>query len=499
MMQNPLVLAIDQGTTSSRAMVFDRKGQAVGLGQKEYPQFFPEEGWVEQDAAAIWRDTLEVCRNALAEAEGKGKVEAIGITNQRETVVLWERATGKPLHNAIVWQDRRTAAWCEKLRGQWSEAELHQRTGLLFNPYFTATKLAWMLDNVPDARRRAGAGELAMGTVDCYLLWMLTKGRVHATDATNASRTLLFNIATQEWDGDLLELFGIPNALLPEVHDSISDFGMADAEWFGRELPIRAMAGDQQAAAVGQACLMPGMWKSTYGTGCFVLMHTGSTQVASRNRLLATVASRLNGKTHYALEGSIFVAGAAVKWLRDQLGLISTSAETAQAAQKVEDTGGVYLVPAFAGLGAPYWDAQARGAVLGMTLDTRREHIIRATLEAVAYQTRDLLDAFAADMQGADIAPGTLRVDGGMVANDWFCQFLADTLGLPVERPVVIETTALGAAYLAGLGAGLYEGLDEIADAWQCERRFEPRMAEGEREKRYEGWKAAVEKVRHYG
>lgn len=494
---NPLILAIDQGTTSSRAIVFDREGRALGIGQKEYPQFFPQEGWVEQDAAAIWRDTLEVSREALAKA--RGEVAAIGITNQRETVVLWERATGKPLHNAIVWQDRRTAKRCGQLRVQWSEEELHRRTGLLFNPYFTATKLAWLLDNVPDARRRAEAGELLMGTVDCYLLWTLTKGRIHATDATNASRTLLFNIATQEWDEELLQLFSIPSALLPEVRDCVSDFGVADAEWFGQEIPIRAMAGDQQAAAVGQACLSPGMWKSTYGTGCFVVMHTGEKQVASRNRLLATVATRLDGKVQYALEGSIFVAGAAVKWLRDQLGLIATSAESAQAAQAVEDTGGVYLVPAFAGLGAPYWDAQARGAILGMTLDTRREHIIRATLEAVAYQTRDLLGAFAADMAHTGIVPGTLRVDGGMVANDWFCQFLADTLGLPVERPKVIETTALGAAYLAGLGAGLYNGLEEIAGAWQCERRFEPGMAESERERHYTGWKAAVEKVRYYG
>lgn len=497
MAQNPLIMAIDQGTTSSRAMLFDHEARTASVGQKEYPQFFPKEGWVEQDAEAIWRDTLEVCRTALAKAGGD--VAAIGITNQRETVVLWDRETGKPLYNAIVWQDRRTAERCEQLRGQWSEEELHRRTGLLFNPYFTATKLAWMLDNIPDARRRAEAGELAMGTVDCYLLWMLTKGRVHATDATNASRTLLFNIAEQEWDEELLELFTIPHALLPQVRETVSDFGVADAEWFGREIPICAMAGDQQAAAVGQACLSPGMWKSTYGTGCFVLMQTGEAQVASRNKLLATVATRLDGKTQYALEGSIFVAGAAVKWLREQLGLIAASADTEKAALAVEDTGGVYLVPAFAGLGAPYWDAQARGAIVGMTLDTRREHIIRATLEAVAYQTRDLLGAFAADMQGTGITPGTLRVDGGMVANDWFCQFLADTLGLPVERPKVIETTALGAAYLAGLGVGLYGGLKEIAGEWQCERRFEPRMAESERERRYAGWKMAVEKVRYYG
>lgn len=496
-MGNALILAIDQGTTSSRAIVFDAKGRQKALAQKEYPQFFPEPGWVEQDAETIWQDTLAMCRSALNQAEGE--VLAIGITNQRETLVVWERATGRPICRAIVWQDRRTERYCRNLREAGHEGVVHAKTGLRIDSYFSATKLNWILDNVPDARRRAEAGELAAGTVDSWLLWRFTKGRVHATDATNASRTLLFNIATQSWDADLLKLFGIPSGMLPEVRDSISEFGMSDAEWFGREIPIRAMIGDQQSATVGQACFSPGMWKSTYGTGCFVLMHTGKTQVTSQNQLLATVATRLEGEVQYALEGSIFVAGAAVKWLRDRMGLVASAAETAAMAASVEDTGGVYVVPAFAGLGAPYWDAAARGAVLGMTLDTGKAHIVRATLEAVAYQTRDLLGAFEADMQGSGVTPSTLRVDGGMVGNDWFCQFLADTLALPVERPQVIETTALGAAYFAGMGAGVYGGLGDIEAAWRCERRFEPRMKDSERERNYAGWQAAVEKVRHHG
>lgn len=490
------ILAIDQGTTSSRAIVFDEQGHSLKSAQKEYPQFFPHAGWVEQDANTIWEDTLAMCRKVL---DGSEKPVAIGITNQRETLVVWERQTGQPIYNAIVWQDRRAEGFCKQLREAGHEAMVQRKTGLRIDSYFSATKLNWVLENVQGARAKAEAGKLAAGTIDTYLLWKLTKGRVHATDATNASRTLLFNIETQQWDEALLALFGVPRSLLPQVHDTISEFGASDAEWFGYELPIRAMVGDQQSATVGQACFKPGMWKSTYGTGCFVLMHTGDAQVQSQNKLLATVATRLKGNTQYALEGSIFVAGAAVKWLRDQMGLVASAADTAKAAAAVEDTGGVYLVPAFAGLGAPYWDAEARGAIVGMTLDTRREHIIRATLEAVAYQTRDLLAAFEADTQGAGIVPDVLRVDGGMVANDWFCQFLADTLGLPVERPAVIETTALGAAYLAGMGAGIYGGVDDIAAAWRCERRFEPQMPESARQAGYEGWLAAIGKVRHHG
>lgn len=493
----PLILAIDQGTTSSRAMLFDATGQLKGMAQKEYPQIFLYDGWVEQDAEVLWHDTLEVCRQALAKVSYAP--QAIGITNQRETVVVWERDSGKPIYNAIVWQDRRTEEKCKTLRREGHEADIHRKTGLRIDSYFSATKIAWILEYVQGARTLAEAGKLAAGTVDCYLLWCLTKGRVHATDATNASRTLLFNITTQSWDDELLTLFDIPRSLLPEVRDTISEFGVADAEWFGREIPILAMVGDQQSATVGQACFTPGMWKATYGTGCFVLMHTGKTKVESHNKLLATVATRIHGEVNYALEGSIFVAGAAVKWLRDQLGLIRHAADTALAAQSVDGTGGVYMVPAFAGLGAPYWDAQARGAIVGMTLDTRKEHIIRATLEAVAYQTRDLLAAFSADMQDTGVKAGVLRVDGGMVANDWLCQFLADTLGLPVERPHSIETTALGAAYLAGMGGGIYRSLHDIESAWQCERRFEPLMPETERDRLYAGWQEAVTKVQHHG
>lgn len=495
MVEDALILAIDQGTTSSRAIVFDKAGRQHGIGQKEYPQIFPQAGWVEQDAVALWHDTLQVSRMALAKTPHTP--QAIGITNQRETVVVWERDSGRPIYNAIVWQDRRTEDRCKTLRQAGYEAEIHRKTGLRIDSYFSATKIAWILEHVQGARALAEAGKLAAGTVDCYLLWQLTKGRVHATDATNASRTLLFNITTQDWDDDLLKLFGIPRCLLPQVRDTVSDFGMADTEWFGREIPICALVGDQQSATVGQACFAPGMWKATYGTGCFVLMHTGKKQVTSHHQLLATIATRINGEVNYALEGSIFAAGAAIKWLRDQLGLIRHAADTALAAQAVDSTGGVYVVPAFAGLGAPYWDAQARGAILGMTLDTRKEHIIRATLEAVAYQTRDLLAAFRADMQ--NIETGILRVDGGMVANNWFCQFLADTLGLAVERPHHIETTALGAACLAGMGAGIYTSLSDIESAWQCERRFEPLMPESQREQGYAGWQEAVAKVRHHG
>lgn len=488
------LLSIDQGTTSSRAVVFDGQGAVRALAQREYQQFFPQSGWVEQDAGTIWEDTLAVCREALSKA-GTLPV-AIGIANQRETLVVWRRETGEPIHRAIVWQDRRGAAHCQRLRAAGHEAAVHAKTGLLLDPYFSATKLAWVLDNVPGARADAEAGRLAAGTIDSFLLWRLTKGRVHATDATNASRTLLFNIATQAWDGELLALFDIPHALLPEVRDTVAEFGMADAEWFGREIPIRALAGDQQSAAVGQACFAPGMWKSTYGTGCFILRNTGDRQVESRHQLLSTVGYRLGGKVSYAQEGSIFVAGAAVKWLRDKLKLIEKSSETAAVAASLSDTGGVYVVPAFTGLGAPYWDAAARGAILGMTLDTSRAHLIRATLESVAYQTRDLLEAFAADAVDAPLPASTLRVDGGMVANDWFCQFLADVLGVAVERPQVIETTALGAAYLAGLGAGVYGGLDDIAHAWRCERRFEPQMDASRRDALYDGWKKAVARVR---
>lgn len=486
------ILAIDQGTTSSRAMVFSSLGKMVHLSQKEYQQSYPQSGWVEQNPETIWQDTLTVSSGCAA----KSAISAIGITNQRETLVVWNRESGNPIYPAIGWQDRRGAGLCEALKAAGYEPEIQAKTGLLLDPYFSATKLHWILENVAGARRDAEAGRLAMGTIDSFLLWRLTKGRTHATDATNASRTLLFNIATQQWDEDLLRLFSIPASLLPEVRDTVSDFGEADAEWFGKPIPICAMVGDQQSAAIGQACLSPGMWKSTYGTGCFILRHTGNRQVSSQHKLLSTVGYRMNGRTSYAQEGSIFVAGAAIKWLRDKVGLIHNSAETAEIAASVKDTGGVYVVPAFTGLGAPYWDAHARGAVIGMTLDTDRAHLVRAVLESIAYQTRDLFEAFAAD--DGSVENAALRVDGGMVANDWFCQFLADMLQVRVERPKVIETTAQGAAFLAGLGSGIYSSLDHIAASWQCDKIFEPQMLENRRESLYIGWQEAVSRVRSF-
>jgi glycerol kinase len=488
------VLAIDQGTTSSRAIVFDREGRAVGTGQKELRQHFPKDGWVEHDPEDIWRDTLAACRQALAAAGlAATEVAAIGITNQRETAVLWERATGSPVHHAIVWQDRRTAAMCRKLVADGAEERVRERTGLVVDAYFSATKLAWMLDHVQGARQAAGNGALAFGTVDSFLLWRLTGGRVHATDATNASRTMLFDITAQEWDQELLRALRIPPAVLPDVRDCSGEFGATDPELFGAAIPILGIAGDQQAATVGQACFKPGMSKSTYGTGCFLLVNTGERFVASRNRLLTTVAYRLGGRTTYALEGSIFVAGAAVQWLRDGLGVIQGAEETEALARDLPSTEGVYLVPAFTGLGAPHWDPDARAAILGLTRDSGVAHLARAALEAVGYQTADLVDAMTADM-GAKL--GTLRVDGGMVVNDWLCQFLADVLDRPVERPAVVETTALGAAYLAGLAAGVYGSLDAVAGAWRLERRFEPRMQAAERQRLLEGWRRAVARVR---
>jgi glycerol kinase len=489
------VLAIDQGTTSSRAIVFDRDGHAVGTGQKELRQHFPKDGWVEHDPEDIWRDTLAVCRQALAAAGlAATDVAAIGITNQRETAVLWERATGTPVHHAIVWQDRRTAGMCRELVADGVEERVRERTGLVVDAYFSATKLAWMLDHVAGARQAAENGALAFGTVDSFLLWRLTGGRVHATDATNASRTMLFDITAQAWDPELLRALGIPPGVLPDVRDCSGEFGTTDPELFGAAIPILGIAGDQQAATVGQACFKPGMSKSTYGTGCFLLVNTGERFVASRNRLLTTVAYRLDGRTTYALEGSIFVAGAAVQWLRDGLGVIQGAEETEALARDLPSTDGVYLVPAFTGLGAPHWDPDARAAILGLTRDSGVAHLARAALEAVGYQTVDLVDAMAADMDGAKL--GTLRVDGGMVVNGWLCQFLADALDRPVERPAVVETTALGAAYLAGLAAGVYASLDAVAAAWRLERRFEPRMQAAERQRLLDGWRRAVARVR---
>ncbi|WP_340117417.1 glycerol kinase GlpK [Pelagibius sp. 7325] len=488
------ILAIDQGTTSSRAILFSGDGRRLGQAQKELPQHFPQSGWVEHDAEDIWRDTVEVMRGALADAGKRAEdVAAIGITNQRETTVIWDRKTGEAIHKAIVWQDRRTAEFCQKLRADGAEEVFRQRTGLLLDPYFSGTKIAWLLECVPGARERAERGELAFGTIDCFLLWRLTGGKVHATDATNAARTLIFDIRKQAWDPELLALLRIPESLLPEVKDCDADFGTSEADILGRAVPIGGIAGDQQAATVGQACFEPGMMKSTYGTGCFALFNTGSELVHSQHRLLSTIAYRLGGKTTYALEGSIFVAGAAVQWLRDGLGIIESAGETAALAEKADPGQRIYLVPAFTGLGAPYWDAEARGAVFGLTRATGPAEIARATLEAVCYQTRDLLEAMKAD--GAS-GLEALRVDGGMVANDWMLQMLADILGVAVERPVVAETTALGAAYLAGLNQGLFADLDAVAAQWQSDARFEPRMEAAERDVRYAGWRDAVARTR---
>lgn len=487
------ILAIDQGTTSSRAIVFDASGLPVATAQKELTQHYPADGWVEHDAEEIWRDVQSLMREAVAKAGLRGNdIAGIGITNQRETTVVWERESSRPIHRAIVWQDRRTAETCRQKVADGLSHVVQQKTGLLIDSYFSATKIAWLLDHVPGARSRAEKGELCFGTIDSYLLFRLTGGKVHATDATNASRSMLFDIVTQSWDELLLKIFNVPAAMLPKVLDCSGEFGVASADILGHAVPVTGIAGDQQAATFGQACFQPGMVKSTYGTGCFALVNIGDKPVQSNNRLLTTVAYRLNGKTTYALEGSIFVAGAAVKWLRDGLKIVDGAAETATLAAQVPENHGVYLVPAFVGLGAPYWDPDARAAILGLTLDAGRAHIARATLESVGYQTRDLTTAMKAD--GAP-APAAIRVDGGMVANDWLCQFLADMLDVAVERPRVIETTALGAAYLAGLATGVYAGLDAVAYGWQCERRFEPRMNAATRAQLYAGWQKAVSRV----
>ncbi|MCA8928371.1 MAG: glycerol kinase GlpK [Alphaproteobacteria bacterium] len=488
------VLAIDQGTTSSRAILFDRNCRVAGQAQGEFAQHYPRSGWVEHAPEDLWRTVLATARAAMAQAGAQaGAIVAIGIANQRETALIWDRATGEPIHNAIVWQDRRTADACAALKAGGHEAMVNARTGLLLDPYFSATKIAWLLDHVPDARARAEAGRLAFGTVDTYLLWRLTGGRVHATDATNASRTLLYDIHRGAWSDELLALFGVPRALLPEVRDSAAAFGATEPSLFGAAIPVTGMAGDQQAATVGQACFAPGMLKSTYGTGCFALLNTGAMPVASQNRLLTTIAYRLEGRPTYALEGSIFVAGAAVQWLRDGLGLIREACESGPLADAADPEQAVYLVPAFVGLGAPYWDSDCRGALYGLTRSTGPKELARAALESVCFQTRDLLEAMQADWGRA--GETVLRVDGGMVASDWTMQRLADLLGAPIDRPQVLETTALGAAYLAGLQVGFYPPPDAFARAWALERRFAPAMAAAERDRRYAGWRDAVRRT----
>jgi len=489
------VLAIDQGTTSTRAILFDGTMKPVGVGQKEFTQHYPRSGWVEHDADEIWATTLETCRTALKKAGTKAAdVAAIGITNQRETVVIWEKATGRPIHNAIVWQDRRTAPLCAKLKREGLEPLFSRRTGLLLDPYFSGTKIAWLLDNVKGARRRAEKGELLAGTIDSFLIWRLTGGKVHATDATNASRTLVYDIGRNRWDDELLGILRIPAAMLPEVKDCADDFGTTDPELLGAAIPIRGVAGDQQAATIGQACFKPGMMKSTYGTGCFAILNTGAEMVRSKNRLLTTIAYRLGGETTYALEGSIFVAGAAVQWLRDGLQIIARADQTGEMAAFADETQAVYLVPAFVGLGAPHWDAEARGAIFGLTRNSGPAEFARAALESVAYQTRDLLDAMRKDWKGHG-AQTVLRVDGGMVASDWTMQCLADMLDAPVDRPTVLETTALGAAWLAGSKAGAWPDAKGFAKSWALDQRFEPQMPEARRRAKLEGWHDAVRRT----
>ncbi len=484
------ILAIDQGTTSSRAILFDGAMQVATTAQQEFPQHFPQSGWVEHDPEDLWATTLATCRKAMAQIPD-AQIAAIGITNQRETTVVWDKSTGKAIHNAIVWQDRRTAETCRSLREAGHEAMVAERTGLLLDPYFSGTKLAWILDNVAGARARAEAGELLFGTVDSYLIWRLTGGRVHATDATNASRTMLYDIRDGRWSRRMCDLLNVPMQMLPKVRDCAADFGETDADLLGKSIPIRGVAGDQQAATVGQACFQPGMMKSTYGTGCFALLNTGETPVVSQNRLLTTIAYQLDGVPTYALEGSIFVAGAVVQWLRDGLKIIADAKDTQANAAAADDGQDVIIVPAFTGLGAPYWNAECRGAVYGLTRATGANEMSRAALQSVGFQTRDLLEAMRADWHGGG-GEAVLRVDGGMSASDWTMQFLADVIGAPVDRPTVLETTALGAAWLAGMQVGMYPAMDEFAREWHRDRRFEPGMQADVRDAKYARWQRAV-------
>ncbi|SMX45633.1 glycerol kinase GlpK [Actibacterium lipolyticum] len=486
------ILAIDQGTTSSRAILFDDQMAIKATAQEEFPQHFPQSGWVEHDPSDLWSTTAGTCREVIERAGlGAADIAAIGITNQRETTLVWDRATGTPIYNAIVWQDRRTADMCHALKDAGHEPMVTEKTGLLLDPYFSGTKLKWLLDNVEGARTRAENGELLFGTVDSFLIWKLTGGKSHVTDATNAARTLLYNIRDGHWDAEICAVLDIPMTMLPEVKDCAADFGVTRADLFGREIPILGVAGDQQAATVGQACFEPGMMKSTYGTGCFALLNTGDELVRSKSRLLGTIAYQLDGKPTYALEGSIFIAGAVVQWLRDGLKIIREAAETQPLAEAADETQNVILVPAFTGLGAPYWNAECRGAVYGLSRNSGPAELARAALESVGFQTRDLLEAMRADWQDSHDT-GVLRVDGGMSASDWAMQFLSDIIGAPVDRPEVLETTALGAAWLAGMRAGLYPDQAGFAETWALERRFEPQMAQEKRMQRYDAWKRAV-------
>ncbi|MDG1119064.1 MAG: glycerol kinase GlpK [Flavimaricola sp.] len=489
------ILAIDQGTTSSRAIIFDSAMRIVASAQEEFPQHFPKSGWVEHDPSDIWASVASTCRGAIEKAGlAPADLAAIGITNQRETAVIWDKDTGQPIHNAIVWQDRRTADLCATLKAEGFEDEVTARTGLLLDPYFSSTKVKWLLDHVEGAREKAGRGQLLFGTIDCFLIWKLTGGKVHATDATNAARTMLYNIHDGAWDAAICDRLGIPMAMLPEVRDCAADFGTSRADLFGTELPILGVAGDQQAATLGQACFAPGMLKSTYGTGCFALMNTGDTPVRSQNRLLTTIAYQFDGKPTYALEGSIFIAGAVVQWLRDGLQIIRSAPETQPLAETADLGQELYLVPAFTGLGAPHWDPDARGAIYGLTRNSGPAEFARAALESVGFQTLDLMEAMHADWTAAS-GDGVLRVDGGMSASDWSMQFLSDIIGAPVDRPEVLETTALGVAWLAGMKAGIYPDLAGFAQSWALDRRFEPQMDAAERTRRVAGWKDAVSRT----
>lgn len=488
------ILSIDQGTTSTRAILFDSDGDICASGQEEFPQHFPKDGWVEHDPDDIWKSVLATCRMAIKHQNiSADQIAAIGISNQRETTLVWDRKTGEPVYRAIVWQDRRTAEYCEQVKtaSPGNEPMVADKTGLLIDPYFSATKIHWLLENVPGVRERAERGELAFGTIDTFLIWKLTGGSVHRTDATNASRTCLFNIHSQDWDDELLQLFNIPKQLLPEVLDSSADFGIADSEWFGAPIPIGGVAGDQHAALFGQACFDEGMAKSTYGTGCFLMLNTGDKALKSKSRLLSTVAYRLNGKVTYALEGSIFAAGTTIQWLRDGLKLIDDANETESLALQTPQDHGVYLVPAFIGLGAPYWDPNARGAIFGLTRDTGIKEIVTAGLQSVSYQTKDLQKAMESD----GVRATALRVDGGMAANNWVMQFLSNMLGATVDRPKITETSAQGAAYLAGLQVGFFKSVEQLRTLWQRDQLFEPTLSKEDRDKYYEGWKKSVKKV----
>jgi len=490
------ILAIDQGTTSSRAIIFDQKRQIVGLGQKEFTQIFPKSGWVEHDPEEIWKSVVSTCKQAIRKAKVKPtEIVAIGITNQRETTVLWDKKTGEPVYNAIVWQDRRTAETCIKLKKEGYEKSVKTKTGLLLDPYFSGTKAAWIIDKVRGLRKKCEKGQIAFGTIDSFLIWRLTGGQRHVTDATNASRTMMYNINNDKWDPALLKILNVPSSILPEVLECADDFGVTDKSILGAAIPILGVAGDQQAATIGNACFKPGMVKSTYGTGCFALMNTGDKKVISKNRLLTTIAYRLNGKTTYALEGSIFMAGATVQWLRDGLGMIKRANDTGTMAEKADPDQDIYMVPAFVGLGAPYWDADARGAIYGLTRSTGPNEIAKASLEAVCYQTHDLISAMQKDWKDNKSRKTVLRVDGGMVASDWTMQCLSNILNAPVDRPVMLETTALGAAWLAGSKAGIWPEMIGFSKTWDLETKFKPKMKAAIREKKLAGWKDAVSRT----